>query len=527
MSEKYSVGYTENGGEKLGIPFVKGLVEYDQRMRRLETGEEITPESVAESLDGIAEFLGVTPGISKNEYLNNLYNQDFEKFDIPLEPTLPHGKHEKIRKLRTAKEIATAGVRAGSDGDVDTLETRRENYVNPLLSFAMSEHSPDCSIAASSAYRLAHEVIGQSANTKQFLVVSDGDDVVENLTYATLVSDLPSSGVLPVNFMLAKNIDQVGAPLYLFATTRDNIAFRVASFVKRGSQTQCDYVQIGQEMYDDNFVVTPADEEGSRIDIIESIKQIIEPNPITNIRDFSVYTGAGSMRIDTVFNFNPNLGARHNLQVFALVRELSRAGVIYDPKLTERWEGSVYANKRRLPKYEKMAREEIARVIETGKLSPKRKDDFSLALIMSVIKAAELYNSSRKTFASKLINQVDLNTDIISRLGVTTTDYEYLVAHKDGLQKLAGRRHYGIVPDVTVGKTSDDAEFELVVESVGVQGYLVHMAARASSQSDKPFVHAQTFLLPRDREPTQTAIDSAPDIKDLLPHIKSSTAIEG
>jgi len=61
----------------------------------------------------------------------------------------------------------------------------------------------------------------------------------------------------------------------LVALTEKSIAIPIATFAKRVNDT-CSYVQIGQEMYDKNFVVTPEDEnDPNRLEIIEIFRSIL------------------------------------------------------------------------------------------------------------------------------------------------------------------------------------------------------------------------------------------------------------
>lgn len=79
-----------------------------------------------------------------------------------------------------------------------------------------------------------------------------------------------------ISLVLGRKSDDPKSDPVLMAVTRGDIAFRVATFSRRVGT--CDYVQIGDEIDDESLVVTPEDEQ-SRKDIIETLRQLMNYEP--------------------------------------------------------------------------------------------------------------------------------------------------------------------------------------------------------------------------------------------------------
>lgn len=177
-------------------------------------------------------------------------------------------------------------------------ETQERTLLGGALSFEFS----GCSIAAADLSKLASELIA-AANKDSKLetryVIGDGE-VPERLVYTSVDyygRDFLLDG-MPTRLVLAQRLgtkertterrerkwlvprkvshnecpaELTGVP-FLAVTVGNDTILPIASFARRKGG-QCSYVQLGQEMYDDNFYVTTADDETARHDLIESLRE--------------------------------------------------------------------------------------------------------------------------------------------------------------------------------------------------------------------------------------------------------------
>lgn len=138
-----------------------------------------------------------------------------------------------------------------------------------------------CSLAASDLYSRAHALIeDKEVRSQAVLQVLDPSGAVTTHSETITVSPpMETASGREYDLRLARNKAHLGRrtyPLKLYAVTRDDVALPVLTFERRDSE--CDYVQIGDEMRDDAFIVVPPDQR-SRKDILVAAKNILESDP--------------------------------------------------------------------------------------------------------------------------------------------------------------------------------------------------------------------------------------------------------
>ena len=171
-----------------------------------------------------------------------------------------------------------------------------------LLGGALSYEFSDCSIAAADLSKIAGELIASASNKSgdraSKYVIGDGE-WVENLVYTSVDyrRDFSLDG-RSTNLVLAQRVgtkeetterrvrkwlvprhvshtestEELTDIPFLAVTIGDDTILPIASFARRNGG-QCSYVQLGQEMSDDNFYVTTADDETVRHDLIEAFRE--------------------------------------------------------------------------------------------------------------------------------------------------------------------------------------------------------------------------------------------------------------
>ncbi len=198
--------------------------------------------------------------------------------------------------------------------------------------FALSEQSGPCSVAASEACKdTAEYLISQAGTNKDLQVIddlnddssrifnlvrtkrnrdiNDYDDLIDinfdntdilvpavgnpiELVYVRETRKIASSNEVsqpkirfPLKLLMqpsrtdseqqVKN-EIIGKPK-LAALIENEILLPLAAFGRTSRKGKCDFVQIGSEMYDDNFYSTVADDETSRFHLIEAFRKLV-PN---------------------------------------------------------------------------------------------------------------------------------------------------------------------------------------------------------------------------------------------------------
>lgn len=409
-------------------------------------------------------------------------------------------------------------------------ETAVQGTENDLLSFGLSESFNDCSIAAATACHEADKSINL-ANTTEDLVFLGEDGQHANMRLLELGPRMILGSRRRMQFAIGQKETEPDAPVYVFAITRKNVALRLASFGRRESSVMCDYIQIGHEMDDKNFVVTFEDEDTSRLDVVESIKDLVELHPV-DIQNKLFLNSATSLR--KKISESGGLHTRY-LSVYYMLAEISKRGIIDDPKLLAMWQhrvSSIDAHRwNRDERYPKSIKELVdaelqdTRPIDSFVSGTRYPNKPTIGLGLDDAKwlhqvVQEYKNQPRDlNVIKRLIKLFDIDTRLKQQLGKTSDNFEKLFAAPQ-LSNFADTGPLrGIRRDVKIGNIVDDGEFELTVESIGKSGYRVVINGRPVSMSDKPFVHMDTIDFYCDRQPTKTALNSAKDVLDLLKYV--------
>ncbi len=200
-----------------------------------------------------------------------------------------------------------------------------------LLGGALSFEFPDCSIAAADLSKIASELIvdaNKDAKRESKYVIGDGY-VPERLVYAPVdYVDYYNAGFSlygqPTTLVLAQHVrtqeltserrerkwliprrvsytersEELTDIPFLAVTVGGDTILPIASFARRDGG-QCSYVQLGQEMYDDNFYVTTADDETVRHALIEALREQVDSGSKHRLKASAQRTGIIQHFIDT------------------------------------------------------------------------------------------------------------------------------------------------------------------------------------------------------------------------------------
>ena len=188
------------------------------------------------------------------------------------------------------------------------------------LGGALSYEFADCSVVAAAVSKLAGELLDSECGYKdgssvaipakrEFRILGEEDEDPQKIscldvrsvykshegyTYLFEVEDFPANLVLvrPVHIVeepsvrkrkLLPDIEvkttkrQEKDPM-LGAVIGQDIILPLASFARRKGG-HCSYVQLGREMTDDNFYLTPKDDESDRLKFVTAIEKLLESDP--------------------------------------------------------------------------------------------------------------------------------------------------------------------------------------------------------------------------------------------------------
>lgn len=154
----------------------------------------------------------------------------------------------------------------------------------PSLELAMGLQFNECSIAASEACRRATDLMDDPdlyTGTKT-IYSSDQDQerpLLQNVSYIPLSDEVLLHDGRPVALGLLRASGQ--KVIDLVAVARSSTAFPIATFGRRAGSA-CDYVQIGEERFGKDLIVT-TDDEHSRKEVIEAIRLVLDANPNSQI----------------------------------------------------------------------------------------------------------------------------------------------------------------------------------------------------------------------------------------------------
>lgn len=154
------------------------------------------------------------------------------------------------------------------------------NHIGKIEGIATTAFD-ECSIAAADTARLAAGTVQNVSRWKRRqpqLTVVESEGTVPLRPYrATLVNSQPPY-----------YIDQPeSGPPRLLAGIQDDVCLEIASFAVREEGGLCSYVQLGQEMHINDFVVGPKDQ---RTPVVESIRSMLDPerdSDLTALNEFS------------------------------------------------------------------------------------------------------------------------------------------------------------------------------------------------------------------------------------------------
>ncbi len=199
-------------------------------------------------------------------------------------------------------------------GEQDPVLKTNHELERSLLGGALSMEFSDCSIAAADLSKEANElmqgafvngkslrwieykyIVGNSELSQQIvcqdleakdsqhrlnlhgrstsLVVAQSINIVEDPNAKTILKSFRK--LIPRKTEAKSTIHVLdGDPMLAIKVGSDTL-LPIASFARR-KNGQCSYVQLGEEMYDDNFYVTTADDGSSRHGLIEAMRSVIK-----------------------------------------------------------------------------------------------------------------------------------------------------------------------------------------------------------------------------------------------------------
>ena len=197
-----------------------------------------------------------------------------------------------------------------------------------LLGGALSFEFSDCSIAAADLSKIAGELIaGANKDSKRESRYVIGDnDVPERLVYTSVDYYGPDFSLdgKPTRLVLAQRVgthertserrerkwlvprkishtertEELTDIPFLAVTVGNDTILPIASFARRNGG-QCSYVQLGQEINDDNFYVTTADDETVRHDLIEALREQVSSGSQHRLGEDAQRTGTIQHFIDS------------------------------------------------------------------------------------------------------------------------------------------------------------------------------------------------------------------------------------
>lgn len=141
------------------------------------------------------------------------------------------------------------------------------------LEAVMSLRYDECNIIAAEASKLAYEEVAAYDETKTLYVLDETrGEIAEVLQTAPLVNveGIEQTYVYKAPKLLLARTKNGDVDPRLLAVVRDDLAVPIATFARR-KDGSCSYVQLGQEISDENFVVTPYDKRKDTVKHIRSL----------------------------------------------------------------------------------------------------------------------------------------------------------------------------------------------------------------------------------------------------------------
>ncbi|HET9174614.1 MAG TPA: hypothetical protein VFN56_05060 [Candidatus Saccharimonadales bacterium] len=390
-----------------------------------------------------------------------------------------------------------------------------EPYQNALLALGMSEHLSECSWLAAGARKIAIERLANEGRATNLTIMSEAP--YQSPMHAANVSEpivLPSGYI--VRMALARfDTDTENQSTYLFAVTRDDIAFRIARLGRRSSNMHCDYVQIGSEIDDESLIVTPKDETASRADIIASIYSLVKPQTVS------------LPIIDPKSTFYERFCDLDDPDAYSSTTRSKRAAMILaaaDLQLIE--DNTVVQCAREFAEHGRLKSHHIQslkKVFESTFRSilsdqeyyiPKKIDYIALAYIKMIVDQYTEINT-KYTDASNLANLISLDETMVDALGKTSESYEKLLI-SERLRRYCGKTLLGKHTAIPYRGILTTGHYEIAIESDAQQTYSLRVAATPEGMEDQPMIPLQTIELPKNRPPSSLALSAAEDLLDLL-----------
>lgn len=153
----------------------------------------------------------------------------------------------------------------------------------PLAELSLGAEFSECSIAAAELNKRVAEVFAGSQPETKFLHEVVNGEVYGR--YQQVVYVTPSTKTdknQEIQFALTRDFEHSGSTqseqTRLAVLYRNDISLPIASFTRRPGMFHCDYVQFGQQMFDD-IMVTP-DDESKRFEKIELIRELLAGDQI-------------------------------------------------------------------------------------------------------------------------------------------------------------------------------------------------------------------------------------------------------
>lgn len=152
------------------------------------------------------------------------------------------------------------------------------------LELSLGSEFNECSIAAAELSKRAYDILSHTglSQEKRFVVFENDAESEYDISFVPVSFDFTTESGRTCRLLLGKEViakskkqSTYGQPR-LYVVTHGNIALPLASFTRRAGSS-CDHVQIGDEMYGDDMIVTPVDEM-SRFDVIELLRRQFSNN---------------------------------------------------------------------------------------------------------------------------------------------------------------------------------------------------------------------------------------------------------
>ncbi len=170
-----------------------------------------------------------------------------------------------------------------------------------LIGGALSMEFADCDVAASDASQQAAELMNDQyrASEGAFELIGESSETTTKIATTDYNNTFTVEGY-PVSLVLVQKVDEVkelvpgqksrvpfkrkageiavrktmsGDPILAAKIGPDSL-LPLASFARR-EVGKCNYIQLGQEMSDDDFIVTPQDAESSRYDLVQAFLGVL------------------------------------------------------------------------------------------------------------------------------------------------------------------------------------------------------------------------------------------------------------